>query len=204
MTNNANAPISETGFRHRFWTGQRWRIAGWSVPAILLLLPAAAMQFTDEVKWGPGDFLAIGTVLAVAGGIVELGARVSRHFAYRLGMFVAVVTGVLMVWINLAVGILGNEDDPANLLFFGVLTVAAAGSWAAKFQPAGMARAFQATTAVQLWVGLLIATAGPAGGPMPDRVRPLVLIGAFALLWLFAALLFGKVAREDDKSQRRG
>jgi hypothetical protein len=136
-------------------------------------------------------------VLAAAGGVVELGARVSGHFAHRLGMFVAVVTGVLMVWINLAVGIFGSEDHPANMLFFGVVAAALAGGWTARFQPAGMARAFQATTAIQLWVGLLIATAGPAGGPMPDRVRPLVLIGAFALLWLFAALLFGKAARED-------
>lgn len=199
MTNNGNM----AGFLGR----QRWRIAGWSIPAILLLLPAVAMRFTDEVTWDETDFLVMGALLAVAGGIVELGARASRHFAHRLGVFVAVVTGVLMVWINLAVGIFGNEDNPANLLFFGVLTAAAAGSWAAKFQPAGMARAFQATTAVQLWVWLLIATAGPGGGgptggQMPDRDGPPVLIGAFALLWLFAALLFGKAAREEV--QRRG
>jgi predicted MFS family arabinose efflux permease len=162
------------------------------------------MQFTDEVKWDETDFLAIGAVLAAAGSVVEVGARVSGHFAHRLGMFVAVVTGVLLIWINLAVGIFGNEEHPANLLFFSVLAAAGAGTWAAKFQPAGMARALQATTGVQFWMGLMIATGGPAGGPMADRVKPLVLIGAFTLQWLVAALLFGKAARAGEGAQRRG
>ena len=187
-----------------FWFRQRWRMAGWSVPVILLLLPAVAMQFTDEVKWDETDFLATGLVLAVAGGVVELASRVSRLFVYRLGVFTTVVTGVLLVWINLAVGIVGNEDHPANLLFFGVLTAAGAGAWAARFQPAGMARALQATTVVQIWMGLMIATGGPADGPLADRAKPLVLVGAFALLWLFAALLFGKAARTSEAVQRRG
>ncbi|MBK7270939.1 MAG: hypothetical protein IPI07_16005 [Flavobacteriales bacterium] len=40
--------------------GRWWnilRIVGWSLAALMLLFPVVAMQFTDEVNWGPEDFL---------------------------------------------------------------------------------------------------------------------------------------------------
>jgi len=40
----------------------RWRLAAWSVAAILLLLPMAAMQFTDEVNWSLADFVVFGAL----------------------------------------------------------------------------------------------------------------------------------------------
>ena len=41
-----------------------WRLALWGGIALLLVLPALAMQFTREVNWGPGDFAAAGKVCA--------------------------------------------------------------------------------------------------------------------------------------------
>ena len=35
----------------------------------------------------------------------------------------AIVAAFLLIWINLAVGINGSEDNPANLMYGGVLTV---------------------------------------------------------------------------------
>jgi hypothetical protein len=47
---------------------------------------------------------------------------------------------------NLAVGIIGSEDNPANLMYGGVLAVGIIGAIIARFEPHGMARALVATT----------------------------------------------------------
>src|SRR6476620_4818144 len=44
-----------------------WRKVAWGGAALLLLLPLAAMQVTDEVDWGPGDFALAGTLVVGVG-----------------------------------------------------------------------------------------------------------------------------------------
>ena len=50
------------------------RIAGWGFAAILLLLPAIAMQFTSEVDWDARDFIVMGALI----GMVGLGTEFLR------------------------------------------------------------------------------------------------------------------------------
>lgn len=73
------------------------------VTATLLLIPLAAMQFTDEVNWGLGDFIVGGTLLVGAGLAYERFARRGSTVAYRVAVGVAVGTALLLVWISLAV-----------------------------------------------------------------------------------------------------
>ena len=49
----------ETGGRR----GSRLRIAVWAGAAIILLLPLVAMQFSNEMNWGLGDFAIAGVLL---------------------------------------------------------------------------------------------------------------------------------------------
>lgn len=73
--------------------------------AILLLVPLVAMQFTREVDWGPGDFLAAGALLAGAGFAWVGVARCVRAPGRRALMKAGVVLALLLVWAELAVGI---------------------------------------------------------------------------------------------------
>ena len=84
----------------------RWRLFLWGGGALILLLPLAAMQVTDEMRWGPADFAIFGAMLAAACGAFELGLRVTRRRAARVGLALAVVGAFLLVWAQLAVGIL--------------------------------------------------------------------------------------------------
>jgi len=170
----------------RRWTG--WRIAGWSVAALLLLLPLVAMQFTDEVNWDGTDFIVMGGLIGGIGLGMELLVRKSDSLAYRLGAAVALAAAFLIVWINLAVGMIGSEDNLLNLLFGGVLAVGLIGAIVARFEPAGMARAMVAAAVAQ-------GVAGAVG--LSTDVRGAVLSMAFAGLWLLAAALFRKAAREQ-------
>lgn len=170
----------------------RWRIAMWGGAALLLMLPLVAMQFTREVNWDLSDFVAFGVMLTVACGTYELAARMTGNGAYRTAVGIAVATGFILVWINLAVGIIGNEDNVLNLLYGGVLLIGMLGALIARFRPQGMARTLVATAIAQ---GLVAVTAQVAGH------FTWVLTAVFVALWLTSAHLFGKAAREQTQTQ---
>ncbi len=161
----------------------------WGAAACLLLLPALAMwRGAPGVDWSAGDFLVMGAMLATACGLYELGAWVSGNAAYRAGFGLATLTGFLTVWVNLAVGMLGDEGDPVNGMFVGVLLVAAVGALFARLKPRGMARAMAATALAQLLAAGVAALMG-------FEARDAILTACFALPWLVAALLFRKAAK---------
>ncbi len=164
-----------------------WRLLGWGAVAALLLTPAVAMQFTDEVQWSPGDFLFAGLMFGSVGLAFELAARANPAASYRAGTAVALAAGFLTIWINLAVGIVGNEDNPVNALFFLVPLSAVAGAAIGAFRARGMARATALAAAVQLGVMLYIWLSGQ-GFPIGVTIF-------FGTLYLVAAALFRQAAR---------
>jgi hypothetical protein len=177
--------------------GRSWKVAPWMIAGLILLLPLIAMQFTDEVAWDETDFAVLGAMLFGACGACELAARMTGTIAYRAAVGVAVVAAFILIWINLAVGIIGSEDNPANLMYGGVLAVGTLGALIGRFQPRGMARALAATALAQGLVGAiaLVAGLGSTGANWPGVI--VVLTGFFAALWLVSAWLFRKAAREQ-------
>ena len=188
--------VEYTGGRRR----SRWWIAPWAIAALLWLLPLIAMQFTDEVAWDETDFIVFGGMLFGACGAWELAARMTGNTAYRAAVGVALASTFILVWMNLSVGIIGSEDNPANLMFFGVLAVAMIGAAIARFQPRGMARALLATALAQTLAGViaLIAGWGSTGANWPQVIVILTLF--FAALWLGSAWLFRKAAGEQTSA----
>ena len=165
-----------------------WRIAMWGGAALLLSLPAIAMQLNASgVDWSAGDFIVMGAMLGVACGACELAARASGNGSYRVAAGIAIGTAFLTVWVNLAVGMIGPEDNPYNQLFGGVLLLALGGSVAARFRPRGIAWAMVAAAIAQ-------AVLGAIGLPVDQRGAIFSMI--FALPWLLSALLFRRAARE--------
>ena len=166
-----------------------WRIAGWGLAAALLLTPLVAMQFSEEVRWGPLDFALAALLIGGVGLGLELAVRKTGNSLYRAGAALAVLTAFLLVWLNLAVGFIGDEGNPANLLFVAVLLVALFGAVAARFRPSGMALAMAAAAGAQLLVAVVAFVADLATPP------ELALTLAFALPWLASAALFLRAAR---------
>jgi hypothetical protein len=153
-----------------------------------MLMPLVAMKFTDEVNWDGSDFAVFGAMLAVAGGTYELAVRMTENSAYRAAVGVAVAAAFLLVWMNLAVGIIGTEDNPLNLMYGGVLAVAIIGAVIARLQPDGMARALVATALTQALAALVAQIAGHFTW---------ILTAFYVALWLTSAWLFRKAAREQ-------
>lgn len=124
--------------------------------------------------------------LIVIGGLIAFYETRRQGGVYRAGLGVALATAFILSWMNPAVGIIGNESNPANLMYLGVLGVGLIGAIIARFQPEGMARALLATALSQICVGAITLASGLA--------FTLVLDACFAALWLIAAWLFRKAA----------
>jgi hypothetical protein len=84
-----------------------------AVTAIVLLIPALAMLFTDGTDWGVFDFVFAGVLVAGTGMLLELAARKPRTVAYRV---VAAAIGVAAI-------AFGEADDAPGLVLFGCLLI---------------------------------------------------------------------------------
>ena len=161
--------------------------------ACILLLPLVAMQCTAAVVWDLTDFAVAGALLFGAGYTYALVARKAGNRAYRAAVGVAVAAALLLVWMNLAVGLIGSEDNPANLLYGGVLAVGILGACLARLQPRGMARALCATAFAQVVVAV-IALIARLGSPWSRPREIVVLNGCFVALFVGSAWLFRRAA----------
>ncbi|GIV35863.1 MAG: hypothetical protein KatS3mg032_0242 [Cyclobacteriaceae bacterium] len=83
-------------------------VAGvFAVSLVLLLIPLTAMQFTDAVQWSAGDFLIMGFLLNGA-GLLAIALLRDKRFLTRLAGICTVISVFLLVWVNLAVGLVGS------------------------------------------------------------------------------------------------
>jgi len=173
-----------------------WRIIGWGGAVLLLAAPFVAMRVgADGVNWGPGDFIFAGVLFGLIGGAFELAVRASGSWAYRGAAALALAGTLLTIWANLAVGIVGSEDNPANLWFFAALLVGIVGACIARFRAGGMSRATLAT-AIALIIAFVIASLGPTDEPNVSHWTELAGTSVFAGLFIAAAALFRKAARQ--------
>lgn len=179
--------MNTTASKHPFWRSFRWLV--WGGLAVLLALPLVAMQFTTEVQWTLSDFIVMGGLMGLVGIAFEVAVRVARSHAYVVAAGIAVASGFVMTWINLAVGIIGDEGNPANLMFFGVLLVGLVAVACSRLRPLGMARAMEVTAAALALVCVATLVIGEG--------HIFVLTGFFLTMWLAAAQLFRKAARDE-------
>lgn len=159
------------------------------VTALILLVPLIAMQFTSEVNWTLSDFVIMGTLLAGAGLAYEFVSKKGSTIAYRAATMMAVGTALLLTWANLAVGLIGNEDNPANALYLGVIIVLFLGSIVARLKPKGMMYVLFATAAAQMLVPVIAMSIWK-----PEfNYGVVAVLGVnvfFAALWVGSALLY--------------
>ena len=141
--------------------------------------------------WTVGDFVFGGVVLFGAAAIYELVARRLGKIAYRAAVGLAVATALLLVWINAAVGIIG--DGPVNLMYFGVLVIGMIGAITARLEPRGMARTLFGMALAQMLVPVLALVIW--NPPFNPGVVPVFCLNAvFAALFVGSGLLFRRAA----------
>ncbi len=159
--------------------------------AFILLIPLLAAP-----AWTLADFVTAGALIFGTGLTYELVVRKAGNIAYRAAVGVALAAAFLLVWINLAVGIIGDSGDLANSMYIGVLAVGIIGATIARLRPPGMGRALFATALAQALVAVIALIFGLGSGSPPGVLGILALNGFFAALFVGAALLFRHAGRE--------
>jgi len=171
-------------------SGGGWLSAGvWTGAVLLWLAPLVAMQVTPEVKWTVFDFAVFGVMLISAAGAFEVTVRLTGNGAYRAAMGLAILAAFLLVWVNLAVGFIGDEGNPANLMYAALPGTIVIGGIAARFRAHGMAWTMVAVAVGQALAGVI--------GVVGLGAESLILLptAIFVALWLISAWLFGRANR---------
>ena len=162
------------------------------ITAAVLAVPLLAMVFklgipdpgsrTDGVNWGPMDFAIMGVLILGAGLLFEYAASRAGNVAHKLAVGIAVAAGLLLIWVNLAVGMIGDEGNAANLMYIFVLFVALIGASIARFEPREASIAMFATAGAQALVAVIALIAG-LGPTLPADAF-------FVAAWVASGLLF--------------
>ncbi len=89
-------------------TQKQRSIAIYAIASAILAIPLIGMQFTNEINWSGFDFLIAGVLLIItAFGINTILNNVkldSKRFLY----IAIVLTVLILIWAELAVGIFGS------------------------------------------------------------------------------------------------
>ena len=117
--------------------------------------------------------------------------------SYRFAIVLALATAFVLVWLIGAVGVIGVEGDPFDLMYFAVLAVGIVGAIITRLQPRGMARALFATALAQALVTVIALIAGKHQSSVSSVPEILILNGLFIALFLGSARLFGNAVREE-------
>jgi len=134
------------------------------ITVIFLLIPLTAMQFDNGVDWSSADFIIAGFLIFSTASAYKLLTYKYKAYHYRAAIGLSLLSGLMLVWVNLAVGILGSENNPVNLLYGIVLLAGLLGAIASGLKPAGLMYTMFTMAVLQISVPLAgIMIEKPAG-----------------------------------------
>jgi hypothetical protein len=155
------------------------------ITAALLAIPIIAMLLqVDRVRWGPLDFAIAGVLILGAGLLFEYASSRGGSLAYRAAVAIAVLAGLGLVWVNLAVGMMDLENG--NLLYVLVLFVALVGAAIGRFEPRHAAIAMIMTATVHATVAIIGHVTGLGPTLLADAL--------WVVAWVASGLLFRQAA----------
>lgn len=165
----------------------------------ILLIPLIAMQFTNEVQWTLFDFTAMGSLLFGTALAFEFFMSRTSSSTYRIAAALAIGTCLLLTWMNLAVGIIGSENNPVNLLYFIVPMILFIGAIMARFEAQALARTVFVTAGALALIpvsALIINQPSIATEEALFGVLSVLLLNTFFVVLLVGAgLLFKQAAK---------
>ena len=110
--------------------------------------------------------------------------------AYRAAIGVAFVAAFLLLWMIPAVGVIGAEGNPADLMYIAVFTVGLVGVLVTRLEARGMVRVIIAVAVTQMLVACTALLMGEHHSPVTSVMEILGLNGFFASLFAGSAWLF--------------
>jgi hypothetical protein len=124
--------------------------------------------------------------------------RAAGNPSYKLGLALALVAAFMLFWVNGAVGVIGSENNDANMSYFVLVLMVFLGSIASRFRAGGL-RIVMAVAAIAM---VIIATAAlgfsmGVNGPIWPWDVVWITVFFFAL-WSLSAWFFHQVTLETE------
>lgn len=171
-----------------------------AVTMLLLLIPFTAQLITDEMNWTLSDFVLAGFLIFGTGLAYVLITRKADNLLYRVGWGLTLFTVLFMVWVNLAVGIIGSEDNPGNLMYFAVIVILLFGILASRFRSRGMSFALISAALAQA-ATIPYALLNEMQTLPGSSVSEIVLVnGLFITLFMISGILFWNASGRIEQS----
>jgi hypothetical protein len=157
----------------------------------LLMVPLVASQLVEGWHWGVGGFVFAYVLFFLTGLAYALIARQMGVWTYKAGVGLALVAGFALGWANMVH--MSEAENPAYLVYFGVLVMGGVGAWIARLEAMGMARAsFAVAVVLALMAGVqFMLTDRPTGSEWSQAIGRGVcaaVFGASGLLFRRASL----------------
>ncbi|REL37906.1 hypothetical protein DYD21_08995 [Rhodohalobacter sp. SW132] len=174
--------------------------------ATFLLIPLIAMQFTNEVNWTVSDFILAGFLLFGTGFSYILVTRIltagtDRSTLYKIATGFALFSGLFLIWSNLAVGIIGSENQPFNMIYFGVIALGIIGAFFARFLTKGMIWVMFSMAVAQTVTAAIALFTGLHQLPESSVAEILGVNGLFIVLFVVSGLMYRMDSMESTSNQ---
>jgi hypothetical protein len=162
----------------------------------LLMVPLVASRVVDGWNWPARAFVFTYVMFFGTGMAYALIAKKMGAWAYKAGVGLALVTGFVMGWSNMVH--MSEADNPAYLVYFGVIAAGGVRAWLARLEARGLARVLfgmAAALAVVTVIAVMLSSDAPSGLPRNVAVMHAVLVALFTasgLLFRHASLAGSK------------
>jgi len=158
--------------------------------AALISIPLIAMQFSAEVNWDILDFAIAWSLIFAVGFTFQIVSNKVKNSAYKIATGLAAFASLAILWVNGAVGIIGNESNPLNLMFAGVLLMVILGSFIAKLEAQAMSRVMISTAVTQVSISFAAFSIYIVDNPGAPFSGVLNITLLFTVIWLLSALFY--------------
>jgi hypothetical protein len=178
------------------------------IPAIgstlFLIIPLTGMLMNAGVNWGFFDFIFAWVFIFSAGFTYKYIASKKSNAKYKAALGIAVFISLFIVWSNLAVGIIGSEDNPVNIIYFVMLFAVIIGGVTVKFQPKGLSILMFATAAAHgliPFIAIVLIGAENIEHFTSEMTTQIGIHLFIIMLWIISGLLFRFSADDHFKKE---
>jgi hypothetical protein len=167
------------------------------ITLLILLIPLVAMQFTDEVDWSVSDFIIMGILIFTMVLAFVLITRQAINLMYKAAIASAIGSTFLMIWANMAVGLIGSGPHAGNFMYAGVVGVVLIGTYLSRFTARGMELTMFSGAFAFVLVAIIALLANMDEYP-GSSIQEIIAVNAFfTFLYATSGLLFRFIALEQ-------
>src|SRR5690606_8891261 len=169
------------------------------------LIPAAAtvclllIPFLLKADWDLADYIVASILLYSTGLTFALVTRKFKGIVYKLAVAITCASALFLVWANLAVGLIGSENNSVNLIYFVMVLVAFIAAVITKFRADSMAYIMFSMAGFQVLSALIILASVGINNPEYNTDNLVIYNGVhgfFTVQFILAGLLYRKAAHE--------